>query len=387
MKGKSTKDILLEHSSVKVDLYIKYLSRYLNIIQRAGFKKIHLYDLMCGEGVYADKGKGSPVMALETIKQHFFSNKQNCADMEVWFNDFGSSDVEKGKTKIERVKSACRNIYTPKNVDVIYTNFDFVSEIYPKLLDKIKKLKNEKLLLFLDPYGYKDITPNHIKNILSNSVELILFVPITPMYRFANKSLKSSDFKGGESLKSILEALLNGEEKKFENEIDFIQTLKDKYRDFLNKDFFVDTFTIQRDKSNTYALFFFTPHVKGFEAMLETKWHLDESNGTGFKIKDKDQILLFADENIYYSNYPEKLKKHLILNKGNTTNRELYIFGLKNGYLPKHTNFILKDWKKNKLLSVTDNNGNKINSGFYNSYDYYNAKKPNVVYFTFFNEK
>ncbi len=389
MKGRSTKDILLEHSSVKVELYVKYLSKYLSILKRAGFcDKIHLYDLMCGEGIYADNGKGSPILALETIKNHYYSNEKSCIAMNVWFNDYGASDVEKGKNKIERVQSACNPIFKPNNVLVSYTNLDFVSEIYPKLSPKIKGLKNEKLLLFLYPYAYKDITPNHIKNILCNSnVELLLFVPITPMYRFANKSLKNEEFRGGDSLSKMLEILLNGEDKFFNSERDFIQTLKEKYRTFLDDKFFVDTFTIQRDKSNTYALFFFTPHVKGFETMLKTKWEMDEKRGEGFKIGNANQISIFGDDVISFSQYPEKLRNHIKQGNGTITNSNLYTFGLRNRYLPSHSVEVLKGRQKNNPnLKVLENGKDARKSAFYIGYDYYKKKKEKEVNFTFLNK-
>lgn len=379
--GKSTKDILLEHSKAKVELYVKYLSKYLNIIKRAGYySKINLYDLMCGEGIYGDDSEGSPIMALKTIKNHYYANDKSCLDMDVWFNDIGKSDVENGKKKIDRVAEYCGKIFKPNNVNIIYTNKDFISELFPVVVDKIKNLNNEKFLLFLDPYGYKDITPKIIKKILINkAVELLLFVPITPMYRFANKSLKEEDFKGGESLKVILNTLLNGENKIFMNEMDFINTLKTKYREFLNHEFFVDTFTIERNRSNTYALFFFTPHNKGFETMLETKWELDEKNGRGFKINN-GQIGLF--ENIKYSDYPDELKKYIMKEKVN--NIDLYIFGLHRGYLPVHTNKVLREWQQNnnKFLVEEGDKPARKNS-FYISSDYYSGKKRKIVSFRF----
>lgn len=386
MKKGSTKDVLLEHSIAKVELYVKYLATYLNILKRARFcKKIYLYDLMCGEGIYSDNSKGSPIMALETIKNHYYTNGQSCIDMDVMFNDNALSDVEKGVYKIDRVKKFSSKIFKPNNVKVEFTNSDFVSEIYSELKTKVQSLKtNERMLLFLDPHGYKDITPNHIKEILCNkSIELLFFMPITQMYRFANKSIKANinEFKGGEPLKNILETLFKDEKLLFNKESDFIDTLKNKYREFLNKDYFVDTFTLQRDKSNTYALFFFTPHYKGFETMLKAKWDMDELNGKGFKLKNKMQSLLFSDE-VEYSNYPTILENYIKTKKGNATNRDLYIFGLYNGYLPKHTTNILKEWQNsNKSFKVIDNNNEARNNSFYVTSDHYSGKKEKLVKF------
>lgn len=181
---------MLKHSKAKVDLYTNYLSVYLNILSRADFlDKIHIYDLMCGEGMYSDNSKGSPIVALEKIRDHYYKNNKTCPNLEVWFNDRDRSEIEKDKYKIERVKEYCSKIFTPPNVKIYYSYEDY-SDIYKKVLNKINSLKNEKLLLFIDPYGYKEIKPEHLKNFLHcGKTELILFLPIMYMYRFADKSL------------------------------------------------------------------------------------------------------------------------------------------------------------------------------------------------------
>ena len=57
----STRHILASHSVAKVDVFTYYLGTYLNILGSApGIQKAHIYDLMCGEGQYADGQEGAP---------------------------------------------------------------------------------------------------------------------------------------------------------------------------------------------------------------------------------------------------------------------------------------------------------------------------------------
>ena len=372
-KGQSTKDVLLDHSTAKVNLYVKYLEKYLEIMFNVKYiRRIHLYDLLCGEGKYLDDKKGSPVYILETIERHYKENENTCPNMCIWFNDHGESRVEKGKRKIDRVKSICNGMFKPNNVEIRYTDLDFVSGVYPKLLNKIRGLKkHEKLLLFLDPYGYKDITPEHVHDILFESenenVEIILFHPITYMYGFANKSLEDDDFKGGESLRRILKTLLGQENKTFRNKDEFISNLRRKYKEYLNNEIYVDTFTFESRNANKYALFFCTPHVRGFEKMLETKWEIDKNRGQGFE-KSGNQPTLFHETEL--REYHIKLKQYLKDGGGMVTNSHLYFFGLKNGFLPKHTNEVLRDWKKENLITVLDENGEEVKRGLYIAYKY-----------------
>ena len=91
----STRTELLEHSRAKVELLKTYLSTYLNIMSRVKYyEKIHIYDLLCGEGIYSDKSEGSPIAILKTIKNHYFSNNESCPNIDLWLNDNGKSDIE-----------------------------------------------------------------------------------------------------------------------------------------------------------------------------------------------------------------------------------------------------------------------------------------------------
>ena len=261
MKNSTVKLIMLEHSRAKVELYATYLATYLNILSRVHFiNRIHIYDLMCGEGIYVDGFKGSPIIAMEKIKDHYFSNKKVCPDIEVWFNDKDKSEIEKEKYKIERVKEQCSKIFRPNNVNVTYTYKDY-KVIYPEIIERNDALeKNERLLLFLDPYGYKEIKPEHLKQFLSSGkTELILFLPISFMSRVASKSLSEDEFPGGKPLQEFLTPLFEPDKDLIISSKPylFINQLKLLLKDYLNEsNILVDTFTIERDKQNVYCLFF-----------------------------------------------------------------------------------------------------------------------------------
>jgi hypothetical protein len=118
--------------------------------------------------------------------------------------------------------------------------------------------------------------------------------------------------------------------------------MKDGFRRYLSQQkIFVGTFTLERDKQNVYCLFFFTSHIIGFQKMLETKWKMDTAQGRGFTLEKT--LPLF--NGVQGSNYPQKLMD-FICNSQYRTNEDIYNFGLLNGYLPKHTNQILRQWKK-----------------------------------------
>jgi three-Cys-motif partner protein len=354
---------LLEHSEAKVKLYGTYLAKYLNILARNQFvEKIFLFDLLCGEGVYSNGEKGSPVIALEAIKNHYYANNQTCPNMTIWLNDIGSSELEQGVLKIDRVKRFGKNIYRPNNVIVEYLNEDYES-IYEKAIQLVTDTRKAKGLFFIDPYGYKAIKPDDIRKMLAgNNTEVLLWLPASFMYRFAN-TVTHSDFRGGEPLREFIFTLFGNTPPIFKSIYDFIERITENFRIFLKDiDVFVDSFTLERGGGNVYCLFFFTSHIKGYETMLSTKWDMDENRGKGFTINKAPSF-----SEIQLSGYPQKLRD--FISSGNSrTNSELYKFGLENGFLPKHTNEILKGWKSDGSLEVFSLDG-KPAKGFYIQYN------------------
>ena len=189
-----------------------------------------------------------------------------------------------------------------------------------------------------NPYGYKDTRPSHIKNIIENKdAEVLWFLPIAQMYRFAGTSL-SNPSPDLEPLKLFLEELFDDQIPKFESPHDFISQLKDRFKIYLkHHKVFVDTFTIERSSTSVYCLFFFTNHILGFEKMLEAKWDLDPQAGQGHKMNRNPQLF----REIELQRYPQRLRMFLQETEYKT-NDELYLFGLENGFLPKHTTQELK---------------------------------------------
>ncbi len=334
------KVVMLEHSEAKVTLYGAYLATYLNILSRvSSVKRIFLFDLMCGEGIYENGGKGSPLIAAEVIQGHYLANNQSCPNMTIWFNDKEMSKIENGVAKINRVKGFVDSMHLPHNVKVHYFMEDY-DQVHTRALRLAHGTDNSKSLFFIDPYGYKDISPTHIKETLEGgNSEALLFLPISYMYRFADKAMATS-FPGSAPLENFLRELFGAKPPMLRSAIDFIGQIKVQFRAFLSAmRIFVDTFIIERDNSNVYCLFFFTSHVRGFEKMLETKWALDTESGQGFRSQKGPQLF----SAIEIAGYPDKLYE-FIASANYRRNSDVHLFGLENGFLPRHSNNILQGW-------------------------------------------
>lgn len=349
-KGDSTSLILEAHSRAKVELFQKYLGTYLNILERAtGIDHLKFFDLCAGEGVYADGGKGSPVAIMETIKDHYFSNGKKCIAIDVYLNDPGASDVEPGRMKIERVKEAIGQIYRPSTVKVHYGASDY-SEILDDVKEQVGNLKaNERCIVFIDPWGYKDIKPDDLVELMQNGrTEVLLFLPTADMHRFTDVALSDADFPGGRPLRHFLQALYGNSSPDSSTSLAFTDSLLKRFR-LLPGIKFADKFTLEREKGRLFCLYFFASHPLGLRKMLEAKWAMDEQYGRGFSIPDP-QLGLF-DGYQHSSDYPDLLKAELVQRDG-MLNAELRDFGLGQGYLPKHTKALLEQWLKEGILEV-----------------------------------
>ncbi len=359
-KKRESQIVMLDHSKAKVELLEKYLQKYLSIISNDGFtEKINLFDLFCGEGIYENGGEGSPIVTLRVLKDLHFINKAKSKitpKVDLVFNDTDTTKIEKLKQIISEKK-----LHYEDFGKLNYRCKDY-KEIVEKLSVYINGLKNEKAFVFIDPYGYKEIRASEIKALLaSKKSEVLLFLPTQFMYRFDEKGTP-------QALIEILEELVDIKNWKATNSVyAFIEQFNNALREYLGKGFFVDTFTIQKDESTVYCLFFFSSHIRGFEKMLETKWEIDQDHGKGWSYEKTGDLF-----STIKTNYLEEKLLSFISEKEKPFNGEVYEFALSLGFLPKHVTEIfnsLQDDDKIEVLSQT--NGKVRRKAFYISYDNY----------------
>ena len=362
MQKKNIKTNLLDHSEAKVQLLGKYLKRYLNIISNDGYtENINIFDLFCGQGEYENGGEGSPLVALREIKNAYYISiakkpikkpKINCH-----FND-----IDKEKIKILEKAITNKSLHYNNIGELKLTENDYLVEVQ-RLSNLFKTYKNEKGFVFIDPYGYKEVKAEHIKQLMNcnKKAEVLLWLPIQFMYRFTKNETP-------ESLQNFINELgLSKEVENLNNVWDFINLLKSGFQNFLGDNFFVDNFSLKKEENSVFCLYFFTSHIKGFEKMLEAKWDIDSEQGKGWEYGGNQPSLFFEQKT---NSLVDKLE--IFLKEKPRTNGDTYEFTLRQGFLPKHTNEIFADWQKIGKLSVKLSNGeNARKKAFYNSYNYY----------------
>lgn len=370
MANKDAKTKLLDHSEAKVRLLSEYLKRYLNIIANDRYtQRIKIYDLFCGEGIYENKGEGSPLVIMRAVKDLHFINvakHNNIPKVDCYFNDINPQKVEKVKQAIKE-----KSLYYEEFGNISFDGLDYEKAV-KKVQDEISNLKAQKAFIFVDPYGYKHIKARDIKSFLiEGNAEVLLFLPTQFMYRFDSNGTP-------EALKDFIEEIVNYKDW---NETDsvwkFIEQLKNAFVNYLGNNFFVDTFTIQKDPQTVYCLFFFCSHIKGFEKMLEAKWKLDAEEGKGWDYAANQQGL-FATQ----KTNPLEEKLLNFLQETSRSNAEIYEYTLRCGFLPTHAVDVCNNLQKNDKLLVQNKLGEKVRKGsFYIAYKYF-KNEPEKVKFT-----
>ena len=372
------KNTMQIHSKAKVDFYKTYLERYVAILCQSQYiSRIRIYDVFCGMGIYDDGGKGSPVVAYDTIKGIYEAhNITNKTEIELVVNDKSEARIAKVKEYIDLNKHSYCNV-RPYNLEIN----QLLEVIVPEINNTPTDTRN---LVFIDPYGYKDIKKELLLELMKNGyTEVILFLPISHMQRFTNAAIQDEDaIIQYEPLREFVYSFFPNTDHPIRQNtvkaIEYINYVANALK-FDNK-FFATSYFIERDKANYFALFFMSSNIFGFEKILETKWKLDEEHGGGFRLPEKEQTIdMFADEFALETKNENARRLKKILEealKSPKTNNDIYELVVRNEFLPKHANEVLKDLQNtNPKFSVIDIlTGKKARkSAFYLTYKNYSS--------------
>ena len=379
----NVKETLQIHSQAKVEFYKTYLERYLAILCKSQYiKNINIYDVFCGKGIYDDGGKGSPIVAYDTIKRIYESfDFQSKTNINLIVNDKSSERISIVKDYISRNKHPYCSV-APYNLDI--------DNMFDTIMPEINNTPNDtRNLVFIDPYGYKNIKKELLYKLMKNGkTEIILFLPISYMQRFTSAAVQDEEeITQYAPLRDFVFSFFPDTNHPIrQNTVsakEYIKYVSESLR--YNKKFYTTSYYIERDKSNYFALFFISSHIYGFEKILEVKWTLDEEHGGGFKLPDTNGNL-FAEEFALEAKIENarRLKEIIVTSlRKPQTNVRLYEIILSNEFLPKHANEVLKEiQKENPKFCVNDiNSGKPARKGaFYLSYSHYNSDPKVELY-------
>ncbi|MDR2205069.1 MAG: three-Cys-motif partner protein TcmP [Flavobacteriaceae bacterium] len=304
IKKENAKKNILPHTQAKLDLFKGYLEHYLRVLCRADFcPRINIFDIFCGAGIYDDGKKGSPLLAVDCIENVNSEIGNHSTKITLTVNDFDGKKLENVRQNI--------SVQSINNFNVDYYNED-ANNMLDIVAQKVNAYpRNNRNLVFIDPYGYSTISKEKIINLLkNNSTEIILFLPVMQMYRFTEKALQDEETAQYEPLRNFINSFFNSQINS--NSIgEYIFSIKEALS--INHKYYTCSHYIEREKGNYYALFFMTSNIYGLEKMLETKWKLSPISGKGFN--QQKQMGLF-DETLSSESFEKVVKKFCLLGIG-----------------------------------------------------------------------
>lgn len=364
---KSAKKNILIHSEAKLELYRKYLDRYLKILVLTPFiKEINIFDLFCGTGVYDDGKHGSPIIAFDIINSVINKYQENIKDKKIRF--FISDKEQENINKVENfLKPLNKN-----NIELHFTASEF-NQLVPKITNYLNKQKSDvRNLFFLDPYGYKEIKKNEIISLIENKkTELIIFLPISHMHRFKDEAIKDYDNPSYIKLREFISQFIGNVAKNI-TVFEFIKLIKTSLS--FNGEYYSSAHYIKRNERNYNGIFYISSNIYGLEKFIEVQWEQDTIKGEGFD-STYGQANMFGEDLNELKNLLQST-----IGKNQISNSQLYELTLLNGYLPKHTNKMLEELREDGIIKVFDENSIEITrkNTFYVNFN--NFQKNKSVY-------
>lgn len=342
-----------QHSKIKLELYRSYLSCYLSVIANSGFyKEIIIHDIFAGSGISINKEKGSAILAAEEIQK--IKDQYPNVKFTLRVND---KDQKNYLSLVENTKDYefCNN----SNIDA--NNY----------IENWERPDSSHNLFFVDPFGYTSLEKRNLIRLLSfNQTDILIFVPISHIYRFLKKQ---DDDKRLEPIEKFLNDLEVDEDSiaNIDCVEEFADSVKNSISGVTDSEFVYREILESQNRANKYCLYFITRNILGAEKFLESQDKLKSFSNDLFSQK----AFLFPEEGV-----PSILD--FVSSESTYDNKALYKIAIKNGILSKYLGKELKKLENDGTIEVNECvNQQRNKKAFYVNYSNYKrnvAKKLNI---------
>lgn len=361
-----------EGTLIKLEILRQYLRKWYPVFikdHKRVWPKLALYDLFAGSGADKDGTPGSPLIILDEIKLYCDEIVKRNMTILVVLNEARKRKakqlLECCNTTLEKCKQVSGSVYIcPKKsypnccFKLLHADDDF-QDLFQVLQPQFKEFINAPQFIFLDQYGIKHVTKEVFSQIVClKRTDFLFFISSSFIARFielpefaAYIKLTRAHFVENDSLHCH-------------------RIICDYYRSLVPDgiEYYIAPFSIKKGK-NVYGLIFGSHNLLGLQKFLECAWNTDPNTGEANFNIDNDQIVttgqlsMFEEENVvkkldYYQN-----KIVSWLQEASHTNIDIYKYSLLHGFLPRHTNEILKEMEKNGILEIISIGSDKRRTG------------------------
>lgn len=333
-----------EGTITKLEIFEAYTKEWLPVFVMSPYQHICIFDLFAGTGRDQKGVAGSPIRILQQINDMLENIVSRGKHIYLWLNEYEHA-------KYEMLQMSCQAFIcehpqlkdaTEKEiVKIRFTNIDF-AELFPQILGIIKRFPS---LVFLDQNGIKFLSDQYFQELVSTTtVDFLYFVSSSYFFRF------------GERPEFMMNVQIDMQRAK-ENPYKFIhRSLLEQLREKIPADSNVKLYPFSIKKgTNIYGIIFGASHPLAVEKFLNTAWKRNTVNGeANFDIDDdaaKAQLSLFDEKKPTKKEAFANLLRDKLLNKELITNEDVYLFTLDQGHIPSHATDVLKQLKKEGLVT------------------------------------
>ena len=283
--------VLKPHTKAKHEILREYLKAWFPIMSPQDGRIVYM-DGFAGPGTYSKGEDGSPLIAIQTAKEHMLNSRFN--QIFFWF-------IEKDPKTCNKLKQVLAakfpDLQNNPNDDILYSviNEPFSDHVTKKLND-LKQARQELAPTFalLDPFGFSELPMSLVSDMLKrDKCEVLITFMAGFVNRFhdelresaLNKLFGTSEWKRAESESTP--------KKKLQFYLDlYIQQLKNK-----GGAKFVTTFEMLDENNRTiYYLVYGTKHIKGTEVIKRAMQKVSQGNTYLFSDRTHpDQMFLFDE--------------------------------------------------------------------------------------------
>lgn len=349
-----------EGTQIKLKVYEKYLINWISITRNSK-KKLRIFDFFSGPGYDNSGNLGSPIIAIDVVRSMCSELRKSGTSVDIIFNDKSTEKINKLKENCtDRINNCCESKNCDKNcpLAIEYLNDDF-KNVLNDVHKYLQTTKDSFNLMFIDQYGINAMNTEVFGKILKlKSTDTIFFTSSAHAYRF----FKSDEFKRHIDLTQFID-----EETNYN---DCHRKMCEYYRSLVpeNYKYHLAPFSIRKPQTGSiYGLIYGSTNLKGINAFLDVAWSIDPMIGeANFDIDDeainKDSLFFDLIKPKKMEKFKESLVEYLHTER---TNQEVYEYTLLSGFIPKHTNAILRSKDIADRIKVTAIYGSKPRKGAY----------------------
>ena len=280
------------HTQAKHEILKRYLQAWFPILSTYNGRIIYI-DGFAGPGEYSNGEYGSPIIAINTAKEH--KSKQKSEIVFLF--------IEAETKRVDHLENILKTINLPENIkyEVFNSKFD---ETLTSILNRVEE-KGKQIaptFAFIDPFGFSDTPFSVVEKLLNHQkCEVLITFMSGFMNRFKNDPKNNKHFDtlfGTNDWRNVITVDSDA--------IDIVSYYNTRLNTVAE---YVYSFEmINKFNQIIFHLVFCTNNIKGLKVMKDAMWSVDETGSFSFSDRaDPNQTVLFKHEPDY-----QHLKKLMI---------------------------------------------------------------------------